>query len=87
MPYTVTSKDKWKKCFIFIGHKEVEPASGVKGMCYTYKGNTETEELANEEHLDEIEDQEAEELAKQGKFYKENTINDSYDQKKSIVTK
>lgn len=24
-------------CFLY-GHKEVEPASGVKGHCYTYKG-------------------------------------------------
>ena len=47
------------KCFLH-GHKEVEPAKALKGHCYTYKGNLHTEELANEQHLDEIEDQEVE---------------------------
>ena len=51
-------------CFLY-GHKDVEPASAIKGHCYTYKGNPDTEELANEEHLDEIEDQE-DEKANQG---------------------
>ena len=46
-------------CFLY-GHKEVEPARAIKGHCYTYKGNPVTEELANEEHLDELEDQEDE---------------------------
>lgn len=46
-------------CFLY-GHKDVEPAKALKGHCYTYKGNTVTEELANEQHLDEIEDQEDE---------------------------
>ena len=46
-------------CFLY-GHQDVEPASGLKGICYTYQGNTHTEDLANEEVLDELEDQEDE---------------------------
>ena len=46
-------------CFLY-GHKDVEPANALKGHCYTFKGNLHTEQLANEEVLDEIEDQEDE---------------------------
>ena len=55
-------------CFLY-GHKDVEPARALKGQCYTYKGNPHTEELAKEEHLDEIEDQEDEEDKDQGKIW------------------
>ena len=46
-------------CFLY-GHQDVEPASALKGICYTYQGNTHTEDLANEEVLDELEDKEDE---------------------------
>lgn len=55
------SEKKGKKfaCFLY-GHRDVEPAKALKGNCYTFMGNKFTEELANEEVLDEIEDVETE---------------------------
>ena len=50
-------KGKTFACFLY-GHTDVEPAKALKGNCYTYKGNTHTEDLANEEVLDELEDKE-----------------------------
>ena len=43
-------------CFLY-GHKDVEPATALKGTCYTYVGNVHTEELADEDQLDEIQDE------------------------------
>ena len=52
-------KGKTFACFLY-GHSDVEPAKALKGNCYTYKGNVHTEDLANEEVLDELEDKEDE---------------------------
>ena len=49
-------KGKTYDCHLYR-HKDVDPAKALKGQCFTYVGNEDTEALANEEHLDEIEDQ------------------------------